>query len=463
MMVSGYYSLTGNSNLEIRGQRIKIAEFQKMLNPEIDEEKIINGELRRFLIKYTGNLDDPELYAELNTEVLGLQKVKLGRIDAILSYNNNTAFPQISFSNVSNEGNLQIKGEIPLQNPLQTFREKEQRDNLLENEVNLKIVSQNFQVNILEQIIPIVSRLRGNMNGNIDVKGKVKRPLLSGNMNVKNGKFKLIMTGMNYNFKADVTTQDQKLLFPGIRIFAPYEDENAFIMKGYIDFTNLEMNDLELSMAGKIKVLDNQISQNILGVYGELYAKTGDPELVLSGNSERLDMTGNLIMTKGRIYIPPFKKEAYSLYADNFLYKILFDSVNFSNDSLNMYIAKLKDSLKTADKKRLDPFDNNFLTKVNGVKKVLSKKSPFYYDVSISTEKKLYVNLIIDEKTGQEFFGNVNANLTFDNKDNDSISVRGRVNLEDNCYYKFYKNFEATGNLIFTGNIINPELSIEGK
>lgn len=462
MMVTGYYSFNGNSNLEVKGQRIKLADFQKILNPKIEEEKIITGELRRFVIKYTGNLDDPTLDAELNTEVLGVQKVKLGRVDALLSYNNNTAFPQISFSNVNNEGNLQIKGEIPLQNPLQTFREQEKRDNILENDINLKIASQNFQINILEQIIPVISRLRGNMNGSIDVKGKVKRPLLSGNMNVKNGKFKLNMTGMNYNFIADIATQDQKLLFPGVRIFAPYENDQAFKMKGYIDFTNLEMNDLELSMAGEIKVLDNSISQNILGVYGELYAKTGYPELLLKGNSERLDMTGNLIMTKGRIYIPPFKKEAYSLYADNFLYKVLFDSLSFDNDSLKTFVNKMKDSLKVADKKRLDPFDNQFLTKVNGAGKILQKKSPFYYDISINTEKKLYINFVIDEKTGQEFFGNVNANLTFDNHENDSLKVRGRVNLEDNCFYKFYKNFEATGSLIFDGNIANPELSITG-
>jgi len=461
MMIRGNYSLNNNSNLEVRGQRIRVGELQKLLNPEIEEEKVITGEVRRFAIKYTGNLDDPELDAELNTEVLGLQKVKLGRIDALLGYHNNSATPQISFTNVNNEGNLQIKGEIPLQNPLQTFREKEQRENLLENDVNLKISAKNFQINILEQIIPVISRLRGNMNGEIDVKGKVKRPLLSGNMKVKNGKFKLNMTGMNYNFLADIATQDQKLLFPAVRIFAPYEDQNAFKMKGYIDFTNLEMNDMELVMSGRIKVLDNQISQNIMGVYGELYAKTGSPELMLKGNSERLDMTGNLILTKGRIYIPPFKKEAYSLYADNYIYKVFIDSAGFSNDSLSMFLNKMKDSLKVVDKKRLDPFDNNLLSKVNGFKKVLGKKSPFYYDVSIGTEKKLYVNFVLEEKTGQEFFGNVNTNLVFSNIDNDSLNVRGRVTLEDNCYYKFYKNFEAKGNLNFTGNIINPELNIE--
>jgi len=462
LMVTGYYSLNGNSKLELRGQRVRMPELQKLINPEIEEEKIINGELRRILIKYTGNLDEPELDAELNTEVLSLQKVKLGRIDALLSYHNNTAYPQISFFNVNNEGNLQIKGDIPLQNPLQTFREREQRENLLENDVNLKIAAQNFQINILEQIIPVISRLKGNLNGSIDVKGKVKRPLLSGNMDIQNGKFRLNMTGMNYNFKADITTMDQKLLFPSVRIFAPYEDYIPFIMKGYIDFTNLEMNDLELTMGGRIKVLDNQISQNVLGVYGELYARTGQ-DLVLKGNSERLDMTGNLIMTKGRIYIPPFKKEAYSLYADNFKYKIIFDSAGFKEDSLNIYINKYKDSLKVADKNRLDPFDNQFLTSVIGLKEPLSKKSPFHYNVSVSTENKLYVNFIVDEKTGQEFFGNVTANLVFDNSENDSLQARGRVVLEDNCYYKFYKNFEATGNLIFTGNIVNPELNIEAK
>jgi hypothetical protein len=124
---------------------------------------------------------------------------------------------------------------------------------------------------------------------------------------------------MNYNFIADIATQDQKLLFPAVKVFIPYGDPDAFKIKGYIDFTNLEMNDLELTMGGNIKVLDNQVSQNIMGVYGDLFAKTGSPDLMLKGNSERLDMTGSLILTKGRIYIPPFKKEAYSLYSDNYI------------------------------------------------------------------------------------------------------------------------------------------------
>ena len=43
-----------------------------------------------------------------------------------------------------------------------------------------------------------------------------------------------------------------------------------------------------------------------------------------------------------------------------------------------------------------------------------------------------------------------------------SFSTRGRVDIGENSFYKFYKTFLAEGYVLFTGDVVNPELYIKG-
>jgi hypothetical protein len=460
--VDGYYALNGISDLNLSLHRIKISDLQDISFSDIEDEDIIKGNLRRLKLNYTGTPADPHFYVEANTDVLSLQKYKLGRLDAIIDYKNDIAKPEISFYNPNNEGKLLISGNVPYINPMKPIGEGEQKQNFLEGNINLNILASNFQIKILEQLIPVLSELRGNMDGNIVVSGIVRQPLLLGNMNIKNGSFKMDMTGMRYNFLADLSTNDQRLNFQNVKIFYSDEPEKIMNMKGYLDLSNLELHDLDLALSGDIKLLDKSVSKNVLGIYGELYGRSGYRPLSIKGNPERMDLTGAIQLTKGRIYIPPFKKEAYSLYSDGYTYKILFDSASYSNHNLELFVNKMKDSLKLVDKKRLDPFDSGFLKKNVEVEITSKKDIYFHYDLTISTQDKIFTNLIIDDKTGQEFFGNVTTTLNFSNNEKDSLTVRGRVDLGDNAVYKFYKNFAASGYVQFTGNITNPDLYIDG-
>ncbi len=56
----------------------------------------------------------------------------------------------------------------------------------------------------------------------------------------------------------------------------------------------------------------------------------------------------------------------------------------------------------------------------------------------------------------------MSANITFDNLETPSFSTRGRVNIGENSFYKFYKSFLAEGYVLFTGDVVNPELYIKG-
>ena len=459
--IKGNYAFNDTSNLSVGLYRTKISDLQNLAYPDIEDDQLIKGNMRRMLVDFNGTIDDPHLHVEANTDVLSLQKFKLGRLDAIVDYRDNIAKPELSFYNPNNEGKLLISGEVPFKNPIKPTAEGEQKIGFLQNEVDLNILASNFQIKILEQIIPILSDLNGNLDGKIKVNGIVKNPVLTGDMTVKKGSFKVNMTGTRYNFLANLSTKDQRLIFQNVNINFPGEPDKNMIMRGYLDVSNLELNDLDLTLNGEIKIFDKEVAKNILGVYGDLYGKSDIHPLQIKANPDRMDLTGNLQLTAGRIYIPPFKKDAYNLYSDNYVYKVAFDSSSFNDDNLKTFLSKMQDSLKSVDKKRLDPFDNFFVKKNVEETKQAKKNTYFHYNITILTQDKIFTNLVIDDKTGQEFFGNVLTTLYFDNE-NDSLTVRGRVDLEDNSIYKFYKNFKASGHVQFTGSMVNPDLFIDG-
>ncbi|TRZ65884.1 hypothetical protein D4R20_01370 [bacterium] len=461
--LKGYYSLKGNSDLTLAADRIKISELQKVLNPNIPEEDLIKGNLRRFKAKFMGTTDNPNINIEANSDVLSMEKFKLGRLDAILNYSENVVSPDISIYNPNNEGRLLVGGFIPVQNPLESNIDKDKQKDFLDNDVKINVDAANFQIKIFEQFIPVISGLKGNMNGKIDIQGIVKKPLLTGKLDVLGGSFVLDMTGMKYNFNAALATQEQKLLIQRLDVFRPRFDGGIFNANGYIDFSNLKLSELLLTMNGEFKVFDNEVTSNIMGIYGDLYGKTGSQGLILKGGPDGMDLNGNILLTKGRTSIIPNKKEAYNLYADNIRYTVEFDSLSYKKDSIDFFVNKMRDSLTTMNRKRLDPFQFFFLKNITTLVPAGRSKNNFRYNIAVKTQDKLYTSILIDETTKQEFTGNVSANLTFDNLLNDSLNIRGRINLEDNCYYRFYKKFKAAGSILSNGSILNADLFIIGE
>jgi hypothetical protein len=456
---SGFYSLKGNSDITISADKINIAKLQKFFNHKIEKDNLINGNVRRIKIQLQGNSEDPVISLETNTDFLSMNKMKLGRIDAFLDYKDNELKPQIAFYNPNNAGLLNIEGSMPYKNPLSKEITPEQRENVLESSVNLNINARDFQIKILEQFVPVISDLRGKMNGNINITGIVKKPVLEGEMSVDKGNFTFDMTGVNYIFDANLNADNEKLNFRKFKIFHRSDPGKIMDMGGFIDFSNLSFNDLELRLKGSAKLLDENVTQNIMGIYGNLFGATGLNDLVLKGNADNLYMTGDLNITDGRILIVPQYKIAYDIYKDNFIYKVLLDSITTKRDSL--YVLRITDSLSIGDKSRLDPFENYFYNLADTTKEA-PKPSNFKYYIKIKSLKDIYAKLIIEEKSGQEFAGNVSANVTIDNLESESFSTRGRVDIGQNAYYKFYKNFTSTGYVIFNGDVTNPELYING-
>ena len=104
-------------------------------------------------------------------------------------------------------------------------------------------------------------------------------PILTGTMDISKGSLMVPMTGMTYNFNGNLSTEKQKLIVDNIQLKYPGEDDRFINMNGYIDLTNLTLNDLDLNMYGDVKILDNSVTYNDLGVYGDVYGGSGNPNI----------------------------------------------------------------------------------------------------------------------------------------------------------------------------------------
>jgi hypothetical protein len=111
----------------------------------------------------------------------------------------------------------------------------------------------------------------------------------------------------------------------------------------------------------------------------------------------------------------------------------------------------------------LNPFEKIlYATRHDNIERKAKEKSgKFFYDLTIKTTGNVFLKFIVNEKSQQEFFGEIRTeDLNIYNYVNYQMQGRGTITLGDS-YYKFFRKFDASGNVVFWGPITNPRLNID--
>lgn len=464
--INGFYSLSDSSDFQISGNNIRLAGLQRLQDPKLNPREEVIGNVRRVIVEFKGKIPNAELYSELNTDPIIMGNVALGRLDAVIDMKDGIIKPDISFYNRENIGNLKIHGEIPYETEYSESDTAGIFFVIEQNQpVNLVIDANNFQLDILSRFIPMISNLSGSLNGKLDVTGVAEEPNLTGNLKIQDAIFRFDMTRMVYGFEADIETDKQNLLLSSSKLFIP-EDRSRFInTTGYIDLTNLKLNDIDLEMNGTVQLLQRKYGPTGFGIYGDLYGGSGTPKLRIKGNSEEIILSGNLLLINGNIIMDPLGASdltIYQLYDDNYSYVVNVDS-NVIHDSLFIAFVDSLNNLDQQDVIALNPFDRALVTVDTTMLTETSPPSKFLFDIDVKTERNIYLNFIVNERTKNEFFGNVNVDMIIRTTTGDTMSAFGRVELGSNSKYRFYKIFDATGSVEFNGAINNPRLDIDAE
>ena len=464
--VNGIYSLTDSSHIKLTANNVKLLTYEKLINPDIDTVNAVSGNLRRFELSYNGTFDNPYIKLETNSDVLSIGGTKIGRLDAFINYDNDNMIPDISFNNVSGTGNFKLTGNIPIINPMssQILDSAEKIEKMKGKEVSLTAKATNFQMKVLQQLLPYTQSLQGILDGKINLVGTFDKPVLTGDMDVSKGKFYVTINKMNYNFNAKLVTENQNLILRDSKMYVQDDPGRYLSTTGFIDFTNLTMNKIDLDISGDVKAFDKNNGQTELGISGDLWVGSGSPKLKILGNADRIDLTGNLLLIKGNLVFDPFAQEAYNVYTDDFTYGLIFDSLKTKDNPKGKIIKQNLDSEIVFVDLNLNPFEKIRYTIDNPdyKRKAIKQGGKFFYNLYVTTQGNVFLKFIVNKRSQQEFFGEIKTDLYIDNRDNYRMSARGVVNLGDNCYYTFFKKFDATGRAIFSGPVTNPELDIKG-
>ncbi|HWA07478.1 MAG TPA: translocation/assembly module TamB domain-containing protein, partial [Ignavibacteria bacterium] len=452
--LSGELSLNNQSDLRIEGKDLKIRDIADIVNMAdssyiLSADKNIEGEFSEFVLTYKGTLVTPHLKTEIKTNTIKYQDSDIGVITINANYENNTADAILKMENSDNKGTLTLKGTVPFQNPFSGDTMNALNISTLPVDINLK--AEDFLLDNFSLLVKDIKSLRGVLNADLSAKGTASDPGLTGNLKITNGGYLFPLTGMDYSFDADMSTGNSKLVLNRLKLYNENDDTRHIDLYGNLDFKDLKITDINLEAAGDMVLLDKDVEQNELGVYGYILAGIGNPPVKITGSLDSLFITGQLLIKDATISSVPLEGSGYNTGDDNFVYN---DAVN---DSAKLNMASLK-ILEPEEYAKLNPFERSlYILSADSTEETMVN-----LDVNVKTESIIYASIDFNNITRDRLFGELEADLDIKTVDG-NLQAFGSVDVAGDSYYRFYRDFKLNESSIkFDGDISNPVLDIKG-
>ena len=283
-----------------------------------------------------------------------------------------------------------------------------------------------------------------------DIKITLNGHYLKGEVSIDEGTAFFALTGMNYRYRLKTSTENSKLLINNLTLSSTDDEARHFDIFGNIDFKDMKINSIDLNTSGDMVFLDESVSYNELGVYGYFRGGSGTPPISIKGNLDKLDITGEFLITDATISSVPLGGSGYENKIDNFTYILISDTVETAKDSIILTQA--------SDYYKINPFARYRYTVDN---METSAKDFLNLDVKVKTQKNMYVSIDFDNLTRDRLYGEISVDIDL-KTDKDEYIARGEVNILKDSYYRFYKDFKLRDSKItFDGPIDNPVLDIQ--
>jgi hypothetical protein len=452
--VNGYLALSDESDLKIEGNNIKMQDLAAIINQAdtsyiLSPDNDIEGEFTKLLVTYKGTFEVPVLSAEVNTNTLKYKDTDIGVLTTKANYENNVAKINLKMQNAENKGDLVLTGTIPFSNPLSG--DSTQVLEISSQPVDINLKANNFLLDYFSVLVSDIASLRGVLNADLSAKGTASDPALSGNLKITKGGYLLPLTGMDYSFEAAMSTDNFKLVLDYLKLYNEDDDSRHIDLTGTLDFKDLNITDINLQATGDMVLLDKDVEQNDLGVYGYILAGIGNPPIKVQGSLDSLTVTGQLLVKDATISSIPMEGNGYNVDEDNFVY------IDAGNDSVKV----LRDSLIVLEAEQyynINPFNRSQYV----VFADSSKQTSLNLDLNVKTENNIYASIDFNNLTRDRLFGELKADLDIKTVDG-QLQAFGSVDVAGDSYYRFYRDFKLNESSVkFDGDITNPELDIKG-
>ncbi|MEJ7912740.1 MAG: hypothetical protein WKF70_06275, partial [Chitinophagaceae bacterium] len=368
-------------------------------------QKLNVGDITPFLIKnnrieglLTGDIiiEDPQkrfnVTARLNTELLQVDTDSIGQVEASLAYENSTGRFRGSGNNVDPTHVLNFDFDLDLKDSADLHQNR------------ITVVPQKYPVKILERFLGnLFSDLEGYLSGKLDI-------LEEGN-------------GFNYVGKARLTEGGLKVKFS--QVFYKIDDTEIVLTENEINLGKLRLRDkdgatatvqgsilhkafqnMEFFINAKVDSRPMQLINTTYNDNQQFYGRAkGNGFLELTGPQN--DMRMNI--------------EATPSYTDS-SYITLPPARSRESGQASFMVERKYGRLMTDEELR-------------------GTASNLTYDISLTANPLVNVEVILDETTGDVIKGRGTGNLRLRAGTAEPLSIRGRYDLQDGLYVYTFQSF----------------------
>jgi hypothetical protein len=462
--MGGHFSPSGISDLRIALTQFHLTDLKQILyrGPYAKTSTQFGGTMNAITL-FRGSFKHPNIVIDMNADdvrVIDSTQNKnkvLGSIDSHISYFEYVLGLDVKLTNRSGSGQTQpdllLTGSLPYD-----FVLTREAPHKLEGSVNLTLKSSGLNLETLDPFIPVISNLSGLMACDMQMKGPVDAPQYTGSMSIRKASFLFDPLGIPFVLNGDLIPAIDRIRLEKFTIQNdPQERSHVGTMNvsGYFTLLGLKFKKFDFLAHGDLKVMSEEKRLASQKLYGNLFAATGPNGLVWQGDLDSSMVRGEVFVKDASLILPP---ERESQLVRGSVVNIAF------NDDTSRTGAHTKDTLNgTNNKSKFNPsIDKIVKAAVSSPPSKLIQHSfldGISYDAYVETQGPTTLRFIFNTQTGEELFADLQGRLYF-NRTPETSRLAGQVEVSNRSYYYFIKKFEATGKLLFTGNILNPELDV---
>lgn len=436
--LSGIIESTGKQNLRLNANNISGKVLSNYLfgtiNPFLKADCDIN-------VSVNGEFNNPRISANIKVNDISYAQRKLGYLSGILNYENKVIDTDLRFLDSTynyNQPLITISGTIPINLSFSSVKDRIIKD----EEIDIKIKSENFNLSSLGNLIPFIKEQRGHLVADIDINGKLDEPRFAGYLNLLDGYLVSINNNLPYRCGLKLTFNKNEITVDSLSLSNAGGTKYGgdILGSGKILYEGFEIKDVSINLTGKLAILSQLSKSSSPQIYGDLVIET-NPQWTVTLKDNRLFLKGNVLLKN-----------------TNLIYTVSSDNYQATNNNLN--ITYVVDSTKI-DKELLRFAE--ILEAEKSIKKqndkLKEKELKFDYDLTIKIEDTAQMLFILSQAANQKLFVETTGELKYEYIDG-ITRAQGFFQLMQGSKLEFFKTFNAEGVIRFESNITNPYLDI---
>jgi hypothetical protein len=247
-------------------------------------------------------------------------------------------------------------------------------------------------------------------------------------------------------------------------------NDGQMALSGTFSLANLRFGDFDLRANGQLMVMKE--SSRLAGqkFYGDLFLATGPNGVRWEGQLSGSRVAGDVAIKYGKFIFPPERESAsVTGRAVNVIFRDdTSKTLQANGKGTNVLPASVDHpGLYAALDPVPGPAGPDPSTRVQEVPPAHGDASKSFldniaYDLNIDVQSPTSLLFVFNTQPSEELFADLRGKLAF-SKNASQTRLTGEVNLESRSFYYFFKRFDASGKINFTGDPVNPELDVTAK